>query len=140
MKWMLNVRETGLVEWVCEHGVGHPDYISACAVAKAHPEKGHSFEEVRNAWLVHGCDGCCAQDDFPGKVKRKFQVWITLEGQGIIVKNITDDHLLNIKTHLARRKKEVIHESNNQEEIKKDLAYLTKWEKRIQKELIRRNL
>ena len=23
------VRETGLVEWVCEHGIGHPDVDSA---------------------------------------------------------------------------------------------------------------
>lgn len=39
------VRETGLVEDICSHGVGHPNLVWL----KAHP----------NASGVHGCDGCC---------------------------------------------------------------------------------
>ena len=33
MKWTKLLRETGLVEWVCEHGVGHPDVKSPRRVA-----------------------------------------------------------------------------------------------------------
>ena len=40
-------RETGLLEDVCEHGVGHPN--------KDFLEK----EGLPGAWGVHGCDGCC---------------------------------------------------------------------------------
>jgi len=60
MKWTKCNRASGLLEWVCEHGVGHPDYLSACNVAKEH---GHHVE----TWLVHGCDGCCDRKDFPGR-------------------------------------------------------------------------
>ena len=42
-------RETGLLEDVCEHGVGHPnqDFL-----------KKEGWPDV---WSVHGCDGCCHQ-------------------------------------------------------------------------------
>ena len=45
-KWPKNIRETGLVERVCPHGIGHPD-----------PDwlKGRPSH-----WGVHGCDGCCS--------------------------------------------------------------------------------
>ena len=45
-KWPKNIRETGLVERVCPHGIGHPD-----------PDwlKGKPSH-----WGVHGCDGCCS--------------------------------------------------------------------------------
>lgn len=55
MKWKRTVRETGLVEWVCEHGVGHPDLESS--------------ERMGEGWAIHGCDGCCSRDDFPGRRK-----------------------------------------------------------------------
>jgi len=42
------VRETGLVEDVCEHGVGHPN---------RHYLRTHPW-----ASEVHGCDGCCSRD------------------------------------------------------------------------------
>lgn len=54
MKWEKNVRSSGLIEWVCEHGVGHPDIASV-------KEMGN------DCWGIHGCDGCCHRDDFPGK-------------------------------------------------------------------------
>jgi hypothetical protein len=51
--WPMHLRETGLVERICEHGVGHPD-----------PDSRAYFDEYgpigsRGAWGVHGCDGCC---------------------------------------------------------------------------------
>lgn len=50
-KWAVQqvIRETGLVEDICEHGCGHPnrEYLST----------------HKNANGIHGCDGCC-MDDF----------------------------------------------------------------------------
>jgi len=46
MQWSYNPHRK---EWLCEHGVGHYD-----------PRL------VKDG--VHGCDGCCAREDFPGKV------------------------------------------------------------------------
>jgi hypothetical protein len=43
-------RESGLVEHVCRHGVGHP------AAASVHWLAIHD----RPAMGTHGCDGCCA--------------------------------------------------------------------------------
>lgn len=45
-------RETGLIENVCEHGVGHPSYGSA------HFQSLWRDEDI-DPWLIHGCDGCC---------------------------------------------------------------------------------
>lgn len=50
MNWLLNFRENGMVEYLCEHGVGH------------YPERYGSEG-------AHGCDGCCERDDFPGKLR-----------------------------------------------------------------------
>lgn len=47
MKWSLTKREDGRYEINCEHGVGHP------------PCWSHN--------TVHGCDGCCKHEDFPGR-------------------------------------------------------------------------
>lgn len=44
-----HLRETGLMERVCDHGVGHPD-----------PDSLPFFEERGIKGMdVHGCDGCC---------------------------------------------------------------------------------
>lgn len=57
MIWKTIVRETGLVEHVCEHGIGHPD-----------PESTKKLDEGSDGmWGIHGCDGCCSRDDFPGE-------------------------------------------------------------------------
>lgn len=48
-------RETGLVEHVCEHGVGHPAVASADYMAK----KTNDL-----SWDVHGCDGCCGDPEW----------------------------------------------------------------------------
>jgi hypothetical protein len=53
MKWRRIIRASGLVEWQCEHGVGHPDF--------------KSVKKMGEEWGVHGCDGCCIRDDFPGR-------------------------------------------------------------------------
>ena len=62
MKWTGPTRRfdrDGLVEYHCEHGVGHPAYGSALWVAEAY---GHDVD----IQLTHGCCGCCASEDFPG--------------------------------------------------------------------------
>lgn len=71
MKWTKLRRSSGLLEHVCEHGVGHPDYESAKEVAKHY---GHDI----GAWLIHGCDGCCKRNDFPDKLKYERQNRTTL--------------------------------------------------------------
>jgi len=58
MKWKRIIRASGLVEWQCEHGVGHPDQSSVKTLEYLTGQKG---------WGIHGCDGCCMRDDFPGK-------------------------------------------------------------------------
>ena len=91
MKWKKIIRETGLREWVCEHGIGHPDLRSAhMQAAKVIFNAGLRMEENPNdfsdgadvirgkisyddlvkAWLVHGCDDCCKRDDFPGNLNK----------------------------------------------------------------------
>lgn len=51
--WTKTIRASGLLEHVCEHGVGHPDPASAATLG--------------DGYSIHGCDGCCGRDDFPGK-------------------------------------------------------------------------
>lgn len=42
------IRASGLVERLCEHGIGHPD--------KSVTNKVSKWED----WMeIHGCDGCC---------------------------------------------------------------------------------
>jgi hypothetical protein len=60
MLWTKNKRSSGITEWVCLHGVGHPTKTSAEEVAKKH---GHKVD----IWMVHGCCGCCKRDDFPDR-------------------------------------------------------------------------
>lgn len=74
MRWHRIRRETGLVEHMCEHGVGHPNHGSALWIAEQLVEgedstcigEPNTIEELHAAGLVHGCDGCCKRDDFPG--------------------------------------------------------------------------
>lgn len=49
-------RASGLVEDICEHGVGHPNKDS---LAEMESNGYHGFE-------VHGCCGCCCK-----KVRKK---------------------------------------------------------------------
>lgn len=42
----ISIREHGVVEWICPHGVGHPI--------------GHV--NIWQGWMgVHGCEGCCVE-------------------------------------------------------------------------------
>lgn len=46
----MHLRETGLIERLCIHGVGHPDPDSAAWLRRV---------TGQSSWGVHGCDGCC---------------------------------------------------------------------------------
>lgn len=48
--WPRHLRETGLVERMCQHGVGHPD-----------PDSVYFFYQMTGdlGWNNHECDGCC---------------------------------------------------------------------------------
>jgi len=49
--WPMNWREdTGVMERICTHGVGHPDPDDAA----------HKVRGGRADLTVHGCCGCCA--------------------------------------------------------------------------------
>ena len=52
-KWAVRqlVRETGLLEDICKHGVGHPNKDWLKHRWKVAPDEKY--------WEVHGCDGCC---------------------------------------------------------------------------------
>jgi hypothetical protein len=55
MPWKHTIRrESGLVEHVCKHGLGHPAYASADYMNNSLPE-----DDSNNPYLVHGCCGCC---------------------------------------------------------------------------------
>lgn len=49
-------RETGLMEFKCIHGVGHPALSSIEYMNRV---------TGGDTWGIHGCDGCCSRDDFP---------------------------------------------------------------------------
>jgi hypothetical protein len=51
--WPIQIRASGLVERICEHGVGHPDPDSVEYFA------GLLLPDEGRWWTVHGCDGCC---------------------------------------------------------------------------------
>ena len=52
----MHLRESGLIERLCKHGVGHPDPDSASYMEEM---MGHE----PGTWGVHGCDGCCRKLD-----------------------------------------------------------------------------
>ncbi len=51
-EWPTNLRETGLMEILCPHGIGHP------SKPLTNPKWWHDH------FGVHGCDGCCSQAVF----------------------------------------------------------------------------
>lgn len=53
--WPITVRETGLVERMCPHGVGHPDPDSVVWMEE------NAGDGNKGTWGVHGCDGCCSK-------------------------------------------------------------------------------
>jgi hypothetical protein len=83
VRWVTLRRETGLIEHVCEHGVGHPNdgsiqYMNFIEdLNKRQAEALESGEDcidrripdgpfIDKHWGIHGCDGCCDRKDFPG--------------------------------------------------------------------------
>lgn len=53
--WPQNWRDdTGVMERICPHGVGHPDPDHMTYVTLTHGP------EVARGHGIHGCDGCCA--------------------------------------------------------------------------------
>lgn len=70
--WTTIRRETGLVEHVCSHGVGHPNFYSAARL-----NNYRDFDD--NPWLVHGCDGCCSDASFPGRKKNSAEIISSVE-------------------------------------------------------------
>ena len=48
-------RETGLIEHICKHGVGHPAFGSVDWMKRTTDQE---------SWSVHGCDGCCHDDQW----------------------------------------------------------------------------
>lgn len=66
LSWGKLRRSTGLVEYVCEHGCGHPDYASAKELAV-------KYKSSISTWLTHGCCGCCARKDFPGRKPKRLK-------------------------------------------------------------------
>jgi len=51
-------RDSGLMEFICQHGVGHP-------VASSAHYLSFLWQDKDDNWSVHGCDGCCGREDFP---------------------------------------------------------------------------
>lgn len=41
-------RDKGMMERICDHGVGHPD-----------PD---DYKSRSSMWSTHGCDGCCTSE------------------------------------------------------------------------------
>ena len=54
------VRSSGLVEDVCAHGVGHPNE----AWLKIHDPDG------KLGLGIHGCDGCCFDEETKKRIRR----------------------------------------------------------------------
>lgn len=50
---MLWREDRNILERICEHGIGHPDYDSANYLESI----GQGYQNV------HGCDGCCWTED-----------------------------------------------------------------------------
>jgi hypothetical protein len=53
-----------LIERICSHGVGHPDPDSASFIAK---------QQGNKAIWVHGCDGCCREEEKWPPTYREYQ-------------------------------------------------------------------
>jgi hypothetical protein len=46
--------DRGMMERICEHGIGHPDPDDIAHKRRTYGTKADA------AWGVHGCDGCCS--------------------------------------------------------------------------------
>jgi hypothetical protein len=63
MRWVRNMRASGLVEWEDDQGCGHPDPLSVEYLNN----RFHSSENPPSShYGIHGCNGSCSREDFPG--------------------------------------------------------------------------
>lgn len=70
MNWQTSRRETGLVEHLCAHGVGHPNHGSLLWLAEQRAGTAFTADDLScDVYLAHGCDGCCSREDFPGTLE-----------------------------------------------------------------------
>lgn len=66
--WPIYMRETGLLERFCSHGIGHPDPDSSVWMDK-------KLGGEPGTWSTHGCDGCCGILVHPPDGEPKVIVW-----------------------------------------------------------------
>lgn len=83
----LNWREDrNILERICEHGIGHPDFDSATYLTKI----GNGYENV------HGCDGCCVHEDSTVQVcdLQGGETLVSPEGGITFVFNVSPSNLI----------------------------------------------
>lgn len=61
---VLRIDNAGLIERNCPHGVGHPDPDSVAFMKGAYMLQDSTLTPDDLNWVgVHGCDGCCIQEE-----------------------------------------------------------------------------
>lgn len=112
MRWRTIRRETGLVEHICEHGVGHPNAgsVQYMEYMTRLRESYDTFDPddpwggigipsepyERSTWWIHGCDGCCTWSDFPGTAAGALKHAIAryVDEQPELLEQLKHDHFL----------------------------------------------
>lgn len=84
--------DTGIMERVCPHGIGHPDPDSL-----AHVKRSRGKKEAETS-SIHGCDGCCRPVKIPQDCPA-FQV--TVKNYTIRQGAICEGFLDGTENHLA---------------------------------------
>lgn len=51
--------DRGIMERICEHGVGHPDPDGIAYMLRVSESSGEPFPIADG---IHGCDGCCRRE------------------------------------------------------------------------------
>jgi hypothetical protein len=83
-KWIKTIRrESGLIEHICEHGVGHP------AIGSVHWMELNGFASMG----AHGCDGCCRdpewiKDDLMEGMFRANELLLYTIGRNTLLRNM----------------------------------------------------
>lgn len=54
----------GRIEWMCEHGIGH-----TIMIPNVKAEEDSTLKDTRDAWFLHGCDGCCSAKYVKARIK-----------------------------------------------------------------------
>lgn len=61
------LRTSSLIEHTCVHGVGHPNPFAVMMLDRLYGLGGMG---------IHGCDGCCSRNDFPGRPRADEDYWM----------------------------------------------------------------